>query len=119
LTDIMCFGSSNIDSLHNQQFNVSWDMEALFENTTLLDYVKNSSKKACRLEMINTWATAIVTGVYPSIYVDLLRVWFTERSQTDDQNGIVKQTLGFQGTYSPDDSSTMEILLINDETTAY
>jgi hypothetical protein len=23
LTDIMCFGSSNIDSLHNQQFNVS------------------------------------------------------------------------------------------------
>jgi hypothetical protein len=29
-------------------------MEALFENTTLLDYVKNSSKKACRLEMINT-----------------------------------------------------------------
>lgn len=94
-------------------------MEALFENVTLLDYVKNSSKKACRLELVNSGATAIVTGVYPSIYVDLLRVGFTERSQSDDQNGVVKQTLGFQGTYSPDDSATIEILLINDETTAY
>jgi len=119
LTDIQCFGSDNIDSLHNQQLTVSGDMEALFENVTLLDYVKNSSKKACRLELINTGATAIVTGVYPTIMVDMLRVGFTERSQTDDQNGIVKQTLGFQGTYSPDDSATIEILLINDETTAY
>lgn len=74
ITDIQCFGSTDIDSLHNQQFTLDGDMEALFENTTLRDYVVNSTKKATRLQFINTEATSLVTNLYPTIYVDLMKI---------------------------------------------
>jgi hypothetical protein len=75
LTDIQCFGSDDIDSIHNQQFTIDGDLEAIFNSETLRDYVVNSTKKAFRLELINTNATAIVTNVYPTVLVDWMKAW--------------------------------------------
>lgn len=61
LTDIQCFGSTDIDSLHNQQFTVDGDFEALYTSTTLRDYVINSEKKALRFFVENQNADALAT----------------------------------------------------------
>ena len=61
LTDIQCFGSTDVDSLHNQQFTVEGDFEALYTSTTLRDYVINSEKKALRFYAENVNATALAT----------------------------------------------------------
>lgn len=114
LVDIQAFGSTDIDSIHNQQFTIAGDMESIFEDITLRDYVVNSTKKACRFSLVNTGVTALVTGVYPSMYVDLAKVGFSDWKKSDDLNGLTKQTLGFKGQYSNADAMTMEVLLLND-----
>ena len=113
LVEIQSFGSTDIDSIHNQQFTIDGDLEALFENTTLRDYVVNSTKKAARLAFINSEVTALVTGIYPSIYIDMAKVWFNDWAKSDDLNGIVKQTMWYKGQYSNDEAMTIEILLLN------
>lgn len=119
LTEIQCFGSDDVDSIHNQQFWVTWDLEAIYNSVTLRDYVVNSEKKALRLELINTSATALVTWIYPSIYVDFMRVSFEDWSPSDDNNSLVNQTMWFTWEFSVDDSATMEILLLNSNATGY
>lgn len=119
LVDTMCFGSDNVEQFNNQNFAVSGDFEALFDSVTLRDYVANSTKKAMRAELINTTATALATNVYPSIYIDLNRVGFTEWTQTDDLDTLVKQTLGFVAEYKSTETSMIEILLVNDQSTSY
>lgn len=119
LTDIQCFGSTDIDSLHNQQFTIEWDFEALFTDTVLRDYVVNSEKKALRFYAENKNVEALATGIYPSIYVDLMKVWLNEWTKTDDANWIVKQTMWFTGQYSNADSATIEVLLLNSNSQWY
>lgn len=119
LTDIQCFGGTDVTWIYNQQFGVEWDFEALYWDTTLRDYVLNSDKKAVRFYAINSNATALATGIYPSIYVDLMKAWFTEWSKSDSANEIVKQTLWFSGQYSNEDWATIEVVLINANTTWY
>jgi hypothetical protein len=61
----------------------------------------------------------LASGIYPSIYVDLMKAWFTEWSKSDSANEIVKQTLWFSGQYSNEDWATIEVVLINANTTWY
>ena len=72
---------------------LSGDLTALFEDVTLRDYVVNSTKKAARFQMINTDATALVAGVYPSITIDLAKVGFVDWKKSEDLNKIVDQTM--------------------------
>lgn len=123
LTDVQAFGDEDIDSIHNQQFTISGDLDAIYNATTFRDYVANSTKKACRLQAINDDATALSASgtddFYPSIYIDMARLSFEEWSRSNDNNGLVNQTMGFSGEFSVDDSMTIEILLINGESGAY
>jgi hypothetical protein len=73
LADVQCFGSTDVTGIYNQQFGVEGDFEALYGETTLRDYVLNSDKKAVRFYAIDQNATALATGIYPSIYVDLMK----------------------------------------------
>lgn len=113
LTDIQCFWSTDVDSFYNQQLTIDWDMEALYEDVTLRDYVINSTKKACRFSMINTDVTAIVTGIYPSMYIDMAKVWLKDWKTSDDINKIVSQTMWYTGQYDASDAMSIEILLLN------
>lgn len=113
LKDTQCLWSVDIDSINNQNFDISWSFNAFYTDNTLLDYILNSDKKAVRFEMINSGATALATNVFPSIYVDAMRIWFTWNSFTDDLDTLVSQTLDYKGTYSTSDASMVEILLVN------
>jgi len=114
LTDIQCFGSTDVDSLYNQQFWIEWDFEALFDDTTLRDYALNSTKKAVRFYAENgTW------NDFSAIYVDLMKVWLNDRAKSDWNNDIVKQTMWFTGQYSNTDWASIEIVLINGNSTWY
>jgi len=120
LTDIQCFGTQDINSLHNQQFTTEWDFEALYSDVVLRDYVVDSEKKACRFEVINDEAGALVAGqIFPSLICDFAKVGFKEWTKTDSNNDIVKQTLGYSGQYDNTTSMQIEILLINSQATGY
>lgn len=119
LTDVQCFGDTDIADIYNQQFGIEWDFEAVYESTTLRDYVLNSEKKAVRFYAINTNATALATWIYPAIYVDLMKVWFSEWTKTDSNDEIIKQTMWFTGQYSNDDGTSIEVLLLNSDSVWY
>lgn len=119
LTDVQCFGDTDIADIYNQQFGIEWDFEAVYESTTLRDYVLNSEKKAVRFYAINTNASALATWVYPAIYVDLMKVWFSEWTKTDSNDEIIKQTMWFTGQYSNDDGTSIEVLLLNSDSAWY
>lgn len=113
LAEVQCFGSTDISDIYNQQFGIEWDFEAIYESTTLRDYVLNSDKKAVRFYAVNTNATALATWIYPSIYIDLMKAGFTEWTKSDANDEIIKQTMWFTGQYSNDDATSIEILLLN------
>ena len=119
LMDIQNFGSVDVDSFHNQQFNVSGDMEAIYNSNTLRDYVADSTKKACRLAVINTDATALSGAIYPSVYIDIARASFEEWDRSGDNNAIVTQTLGYSAEFDVSTAMSVEVLLLNGRSTAY
>ena len=119
LADIQCFGDDDIADIYNQQFTIDGDFEAVYESTTLRDYVLNSQKKAVRFYAINKNASALATGIYPSIYVDLMKAGFNEWTKSDSNDEVVKQTMWFAGQYSNDDWTSIEVLLINDNSDWY
>ena len=119
LTDIQCFGDTDVSDIYNQQFGIEWDFEAIYESTTLRDYVLNSQKKAVRFYAVNKNASALATGIYPSIYVDLMKAGFSSWTKTDGNDEIVKQTMWFTGQYSTNDATSIEILLLNANSTGY
>ena len=123
LTDVQAFGDTDISGIFNQQFGISGDLEALYNATTFRDYVATSAKEACRVSAVNTEATAILSAsadsIYPSIYIDMARLSFQEWSRSNDNNGLVNQTMGFSGEFKVADAMTLEILLINTNATGY
>lgn len=120
LTDIQSFGSTDITSFHNQQFTVGGDMEAVYNSTTLRDLVLDGTKKALRLDLINTDATILdATGLYPALIFDFPRVSLHEFNRTTNNNEIVKQTLRIDVEYDITLAATAEALLINGQTSAY
>ena len=119
LTDIQCFGETDVTDIYNQQFGIEWDFNAIYESTTLRDYVLNSDKKAVRFYAVNKNAPALATGIYPSIYVDLMKAGFTSWSKSDGNDEIVSQTMWFTGQYSTDDTASIEILLLNANSVGY
>ncbi len=119
LADIQCFGDTDIADIFNQNFTIEWDFEAVYESTTLRDYVLNSQKKAVRFYAINQNATPLTTWIYPSVYVDLMKAGFTEWTKADSNDEIIRQTVGFTGQYSTDDATSIEILLLNSNSTWY
>ena len=119
LAEVQCFGDTDIADIYNQQFGIEWDFEAIYESTTLRDYVLNSQKKAVRFYAVNKSAPALATGIYPSIYVDLMKAGFNSWTKSDGNDEIVKQTMWFTGQYSTNDSTSIEILLLNSNSTWY
>jgi len=119
LAEVQCFGQTDVTDIYNQQFGIEWDFEAVYESTTLRDYVLNSQKKAVRFYAVNTNATALATGIYPSIYVDLMKAGFSSWSKTDSNDELIKQNMWFTGQYSTDAWTSIEILLLNGNSTWY
>ncbi len=112
------FGSVDVSSIHNKQFKVAGEITALFNSTTLKDYVLNSTKKALRLDFTNTDATIGSAG-NPFLYIDLAQASFQDWKRTDGNDELVMQTLGFEAEFSVTDSESMAMLLQNTKTSVY
>lgn len=118
LEDYQALGSDDADSIHNKQFYVSGDLTALFNSTTLRDYVTASTKKAMRIEVINTDAT-IGSAENPDLRIDIAQVSFEEWTRSDDNDGLVKQTMGFSAEFDIAEGESVAAVLLNTRSTVY
>lgn len=121
--DVPKLGTEDVASIHNTVFGIAGNLEAIYQNTTLLDYVANSTKKACRMAVINNNVPALYSNgansVYPSMYIDLARVSFDEWDRNDDNNALASQTLGYSSEFAVNKGMSIEILLLNSNATGY
>ena len=113
LADVQCFGSTDIDAIYNQQFTVEGDFTALYNSVALRDYVLDTTKKAVRFYAENSNVPALATGIYPAIYVDVMKAWFTSWSKSDTANEIINQTIAFNAEYDNATWASIEVLLVN------
>jgi len=112
LMDYQAIGSTDVECIFNQQFSVSWDLEALFSDTTLRDYVLQNQKKAMRI-------TAISSDWQSKLQFDFARLSFADWGKSTDNNNIVSQTMGFNAEFSATDWKTISAELTNSRDTQY
>lgn len=118
LTDYQAFGDDDVASFHNQQFGIVGDFDAIFGSATIRDYMINSTKKAMRLVLINDEVT-IGSSSRPELDIELARVSFQDWKDSEDNNALVTQTMGFTAEFDADAAYTGLAILVNDRTTAY
>lgn len=111
-------GSEDVEAIYNQQFGIVGDFEALFSDTTLLDYVRNDTTKWCKISIIN--ADVDLWGwVNPQIDIVLSKMTFDDWGRTDDNATIVRQTLGFKALHNATEWYSAKATLINTVSTDY
>lgn len=111
-------GTLDIDSIYNQQLNVSGEFEGLFTAKTYQDFVRNGTKKYMKIELINTDVTLTPSG-NPTISITLAKVWFESWEQGSDNNDIIKETVWFIGAFNNTDGYTIKASMINSRSTVY
>lgn len=125
LVDVQAFGDTDVASIHNQQYTIAGDLEAIYNATTLRDLVANSTKQACRLMAMNNEVTPLYVAsptsnnIYPTICIDMARLSFEEWTRSNDNNALVNQTMGFAGEFDNSSAMTYEVLLLNSNASAY
>jgi len=107
-------GSTDIWKIANQNFSCTWDIETLFEDTTLRDYVLNWNKKAMRIEIIST--ANIWTSSHPSIIIDFAQIGFDDWGQNSDNDKLISQTIWFEWEFSLTESKMVTAKLLNLQT---
>lgn len=117
VTDVVTLGSDDVDTLHNQQFSVTGEFEAIFRDLTFLDAVRNSTKQAMSItiagkDLIGATKKAELKFTMP-------RVSLEDWKRSDDANGIVTQTFGFVAEFSAADAYTISSALQNTRATTY
>lgn len=118
LEDYQAFGDTDVASIHNKNFAVMGDLTAIFNSTTLKDYVVNSTKKCMRIEFLNDDVT-IGSASNPILRFDMPSVGFESWERDSDNDALTRQTLGFVAEFDPTESETIHALLQNARTTAY
>lgn len=114
---IQAFGSNDINSIHNKAFEVSGDFDLKYDSDTIRSLVSASTSEAFRLTMANT--DVALGSINPTLQIDIPQAGFKEWSKNTDNDGIVRQTVGFIVEYNIGRSMPLEALLINTRTTAY
>lgn len=116
--DYQAWGDDDVASFHNQDFEVTGDLEALFNSETIRNYMINSTKKAMLIEVTNDDETIGTTG-NPIFKFELARASFMDWGNKAGNGELVKQRSGFMGEFSVDDAYTALSILVNDKLTAY
>ena len=112
------FGDTDVSSLHNQQFGVIGELDLKYNAVTWRDYMTASTKSALRLTVANT-DFPITGSFYPTFELELPEVAITEWSRSEENNSLVRQTVGFRGLFNVADARTIVARLRNSYTTAY
>lgn len=110
LTDVQCFGDTDISAMYGTTFGVEGDFETLYGDTTLRDLALDSTKQAIRFYAKNG------TGADMSgIYIDIMKAGLNSWTKTDNNDDLVSQTMGFTGQYDTENGVAIEVILINDK----
>ena len=107
-------GSVEPTDIVNKAFTVSGDLEAIFDDTTIRDYVLDGTKKAALITIENTDVT-IGTATNPKLEITLAPMNFRDWGRATGQDDIVSQTVAFDGNFSLSDSKTLSIALVNEQ----
>lgn len=118
VVDYQAWGDDDVASFHNQDFEVTGDLEALFNSATIRDYMIDSTKKAMLIEVTNDDVTIGTTG-NPIFKFELARGSFMDWGNKAGNGELVKQRSGFMGEFSVTDAYTAVAILVNDKLTAY
>jgi hypothetical protein len=113
------FGGTSPTSFHNTEFEVKGDFTALFASTTLRDAALAGTAYAIRQTIANTSASALATGVYPTLQFDVPEVYFNDWGKDSENTKVVRQNLAWTAVYNVARGLTIEALLISSRTTAY
>lgn len=115
VVDYQAFGDADVNALFNQQWTVKGEFEMLYNSVYYRDVFQDEgddSKRAIQFKLLNSDVT--IGGSYnPTITFTFYKVGLTTWSKSDDNNAIVKQTVGFEAEYSVSDSKTMQAVLRN------
>lgn len=112
-------GDDDVASLHNTVFEVEGDMDLLYNAATWRDYAIAGTDRALRVALVHDDTITGASAQKYTLQFDLPEVNINEWSRTDDNNALVRQTVGFRGVFNVSRSLTAEALLINGHTTAY
>ena len=110
LTDVQCFGDTDISAMYATTFGVEGDFETLYGSTTLRDIALASTKQAIRFYAKNGEGENL-----SGIYVDIMKAGLNSWTKTDNNDELVSQTMGFTGQYDTDNGTAIEVILINDK----
>jgi len=105
-------GSDEPTDIINKAFGVSGDLELIYDDATIRDYVLDGTKKAC-LITINNADTLIGTTSTPKLIITLAPMSFKDWGRGTGQNDVVTQTVAFDGNFGISDSKTISVQLIN------
>jgi len=111
LEDVDVLWSVEPDDFCNTQFTVEWNVELLRDDETYKTIFMNGTKKAMRVEIIDTNSTLSTWN--PTLSFDLASVIMTEFAKTQDNDALVRQGLTFKALYSMSDAKMITAKLIN------
>jgi len=111
--EYMAHGSLEREDIFNNRFSYSGSMELLWDSTTFKDLFKGGSKKALRIESINTNETIGASSDNPSLTFDIAPAIVEELAPQEDNSSVVRQSVGFTGIYDVENDQSIEATLIN------
>jgi hypothetical protein len=110
-------GDCNFASQENQQFTVTGDYEAIYEDDTFKDLYTDKTSQAMEIEVIGE--TLIGATEFNKLTIQLAKATPEEWDRSGDVDAIVNQTAGFTARYSLADSQMLNIVLQNVKSTDY
>ena len=117
VVDVTENGSLEPTSFHNQQFTVTGDMELIYRDNTYQGYDLNGTTKAADLTITGT--TLIGATEYNKLNFQFAKITFDEWARSDDNNGLMTQTMWFTATFSVSDSSMLTAYIQNTQSSQY
>lgn len=113
IADMQCFWDTDVSAFYNQQLGIEGDFEAMYSDTDLRDYVINSAKKAIRFYVANT------ENGLSAIVVDIMKAWLNSWTESDSNEELIRQTVWYTALYDNNAWTSIEILLINQNSVGY
>lgn len=107
------FGSTDVQSIHNQSFKMAGEITGLFNASTLRDLVTASTKQGLFLEFTATNSPA------SNFIVMLPQATFESWDAPAANDELVMQTIGFEMEYNVDAGESVSMILGNGVAAAY
>jgi len=116
--DFTGLGSYDPVDFVNRNFEVTGELEILFEDSTYINYVLNNTFRAIRLRMANGGVT-VGTVTNPSLTFDFSQVDFHDPEVDRSLENITTLTVSFTAHYKLSESDMLEATLVNGVNSAY